>query len=149
MYVDIGTRNDDTEFHVNFTGADNLLGNVAATPVELLNQRWSSVYTWPQSTRLQLAFLNTTLNHNFSDTWSLQANAYFRGFWQSHIDGNGTDVAPCNDDANLCIGDGLPLSGPADGPPTPNTLGNAFLGELDRNRVATNSYGGTAQLTNT
>ena len=96
MYVDVGARNDDTELHVNFTGADNILGNVAATPIQLLNQRWSSVYTWPQSTHLQLAFVNTTLNHNFSDTLSFQGNAYFRGFRQSHVDGNGTDVATCN-----------------------------------------------------
>src|ERR1700753_3573184 len=105
MYVDVGTRSDDTEFHVNFTGDSNILGNVAATPVQLLNQSWSSVYTWPQSTHLQLAFVNTTLNHNFSDTLSFQANAYFRGFRQSHTDGNGTDVATCSDGVNLCIGD--------------------------------------------
>jgi iron complex outermembrane receptor protein len=45
MYVDLGAKGDQTEFHVSFTGADNTLGAVAATPVELLNQRWSSVYT--------------------------------------------------------------------------------------------------------
>jgi iron complex outermembrane recepter protein len=147
MYADIGARNDDTEVHVNFTGADNILGNVAATPVQMLNQNWSSVYTWPQSTHLQLAFINSSLNHNFSDTLSFQGSAYFRAFRQSHVDGNGTDVGSCNDDANLCIGDGLPLSGPVDGPPTANTLGTAFLGEVDRNRAATNSFGGTAQVT--
>ncbi|MBR0697904.1 TonB-dependent receptor [Bradyrhizobium lablabi] len=146
MYVDVGARNDQTEFHVNFTGANNLLGNVAATPIQMLNQRWSSVYTWPQSTHLQLAFVNASLSHNFSDTWSFQGNAYFRGFRQSHVDGNGTDVRPCDDPAELCIGDNLPLS---PGGATPNTLGDAFLGEVDRNRVATNSFGGTAQLTNT
>jgi iron complex outermembrane recepter protein len=147
MYVDVGGRNDDTEAHVSFTGADNILGNVAATPVELLNQSWSSVYTWPQSTKLQLAFLNATLNHNFSDTLSFQANGYYRGFRQSHVDGNGTDVAPCDDPTTLCIGDGLPLSGPAGGPPTPNTLGTAFLGELDRNQTSTDTFGGTVQFT--
>ena len=57
MYVDLGAKGDQTEFHVSFTGADNHLGAVAATPLELLNQRWSSVYTWPQNTHLQLAFL--------------------------------------------------------------------------------------------
>jgi iron complex outermembrane recepter protein len=148
MYVDVGARNDDTELHVNFTGADNVLGNVAATPVELLNQRWSSVYTTPNATHLQLAFINATLSHNFSDTWSFQGNAYFRGFRQSHIDGNGTDVYGCDGGASLCIGDDLPLSGPAGGAATPNTLGTAFLGEIDRNQAATNSYGGTAQVTN-
>ena len=152
MYVDVGARNDQTELHVNFTGADNVLGNVAATPVQLLNQRWSSVYTWPQSTHLQLAFLNATLNHNFSDTWSFQGNAYLRGFRQSHTDGNGTDVESCNRGVNLCIDgahDNDPLFGPVGGKPVPNTLGTAFLGEIDRNQVATQTFGGTAQLTNT
>ena len=122
MYVDVGARNDQTELHVNFTGADNLLGNVAATPIQMLNQRWSSVYTWPQTTRLQLAFLNTTLNHTFSDTWSFQSNAYFRGFRQSHVDGNGTDAKSCNRGANLCIDgvhDNNPIFGPVGGPPVP------------------------------
>ncbi|VIO74996.1 Vitamin B12 transporter BtuB [Bradyrhizobium ivorense] len=147
MYVDVGARNDQTEFHVNFTGADNILGNVAATPIQMLNQRWSSVYTWPQTTHLQLAFVNATLNHNFSDTWSFQGNAYFRGFRQSHVDGNGTDVESCNRGRNLCLDgaqDNMPIFGTT---PVPNTLGTAFLGEIDRNTAATNSYGGTAQVT--
>ena len=152
MYVDIGARNDTTEFHVNFTGADNLLGNVAATPVQMLNQKWSSVYTWPQTTHLQLAFVNATLNHEFSDTWSFQGNAYYRGFWQAHVDGNGTDVEACSRGRFLCIdgtNDNDPIFGPVNGPPVPNTLGTAFLGEIDRNWVATNTFGGTAQATNT
>src|SRR5215469_12558575 len=83
MYVDIGARNSISEFHVNFTGADNNLGAVVATPVEMLNQRWSSVYTWPQTTHLQLAFLTTSLTYTPTDTFSVQGNAYYRGFWQS------------------------------------------------------------------
>jgi iron complex outermembrane receptor protein len=149
MYVDVGARNDQTELHVNFTGASNVLGNVTATPIQMLNQRWSSTYTWPQTTALQLAFVNATLNHSFSDTWSFQGNAYFRGFSQSHVDGNGTEVYACNGGASLCIGNDLPLSGPAAGPPTPNTLGDAILGEIDRNKVDTRTFGGTGQFTNT
>src|SRR5690348_10643161 len=79
MYVDLGARNDTTEFHVNFTGADNRLGGTVATPVELLNQRWSSVWTWPQTTHLQLAFLTSSLTYTPTDTLSFTGNAYFRG----------------------------------------------------------------------
>src|SRR5262249_40647852 len=50
MYMDIGARSDQSEFHISFTGADNVLGNVTATPVEMLKQSWSSVFSWPQST---------------------------------------------------------------------------------------------------
>ncbi|MBO0883647.1 MAG: TonB-dependent receptor, partial [Mycobacterium sp.] len=149
MYVDVGARNEDTEFHVNFTGADNLLGAVVATPVQMLNQNWASVYTWPQTTHLELAFLNTTLSHNFSDTLSFQGNLYYRGFWQSHVDGNGTDAQACDPTSSLagqlCIGDGMtPLN---QNFPVLNTLpANSILGEIDRNGTSTNSLGGSAQI---
>jgi iron complex outermembrane recepter protein len=149
MYVDLGTRGDKAEFHVSFTGADNRLGSVAATPVELLNQSWSKVYTWPQSTHLQLAFLTSSFSYDISDKSSFQSNAYYRGFWQSHVDGNGTDAQPCDSPGplagQLCIGDGItPIN---QNFPVPNTLpGGAFLGEIDRNSTATAGLGGSAQI---
>ena len=148
MYVDLGAKGDQTEFHVSFTGADNHLGSVAATPVQFLNQRWSTVFTWPQSTHLQLAFLQANGTWKPNDGFSLTANAYYRGFWQSHTDGNGTDAQPCADPTMLCIGDGMtPINVNF---PVANTLsGDAFLGEIDRNQTATNSYGGSLQGTTT
>jgi iron complex outermembrane receptor protein len=149
MYVDVGASNSVTEFHVNFTGADNKLGAVAATPIELLNQRWSSVYTWPQTTHLQLAFLTTSLTYTPTDTLSVQGNAYYRGFRQSHVDGNGTDGQPCDPGGafpgELCIGDpNTPIN---QNMATPNTLPpGAFLGEIDRNQTVTNSFGGSGQV---
>jgi iron complex outermembrane recepter protein len=149
MYVDVGARNSVSEFHVNFTGADNKLGAVVATPIDLLNQRWSSVYTWPQTTHLQLAFLTTSLTYTPSDTLSIQGNAYYRGFWQSHLDGNGTDGQPCDPGGlfpgQLCIGNpNTPIN---QNMATPNTLApGAFLAQIDRNQTATNSFGGSGQL---
>jgi iron complex outermembrane recepter protein len=151
MYVDVGARNEQTELHISFTGADNILGNVAATPVDMLNKSWSSVFTWPQDTHLQLAFLQANLTHNFSDTLAFQGNVYYRGFWQSHNDGNGTNATSCDDGINLCLNDTAdPLAnGVIRGVATSNPFGNAILGEIDRNWVSTNSFGGTAQLTST
>ncbi len=110
LYADVGARNDTTEFHINFTGADNKLGSVAATPLDMLSQRWSSVYTWPQTTHLQLAFATASLNYAPTDNFAVQSNTYFRGFWQAHVDGNGTDAQPCDPGGalagQLCIGDG-------------------------------------------
>jgi iron complex outermembrane recepter protein len=147
MYADVGARNDQTEFHVSFTGADNLLGAVAATPVDMLNQKWSSVYTWPQGTHLELAFLQANLNHNFSDTLSFQANTYYRGFWQGHTDGNGTDAQSCG--AFLCMGGDPTQQINVNMAPVPSTIvpNGAFLGEIDRNWTSSNSIGGSAQIT--
>jgi iron complex outermembrane recepter protein len=152
MYVDLGAKGDQTEFHVSFTGADNKLGAVVATPVELLNQRWSSVYTWPQNTHLQLAFLQANGKWTPSDTFNLEANAYFRAFRSAHVDGNGTDAQACDAggplDGQLCIGDGAtPINQNA---AVANTLApNSALGEIDRNWTSSNSYGGSLQATYT
>jgi iron complex outermembrane recepter protein len=164
-YFDFGARNEDTELHISFTGADNIFGNVAATPLNMLQQNYASVFTWPQSTHLQLAFLQANLTHNFSDTLSFQGNVYWRGFWQEHVDGNGTDAFPCSKDGNpagdkyLCVDN---VAGNAiyskfgDDPvfgtnPVLNTVRNTnyFLGELDDNQVGSNTVGGTAQFTST
>jgi iron complex outermembrane receptor protein len=151
MYADLGAQNDTTEFHIQFTGADNILSNVGPTPLDMLNQKWSSVFTFPQSTHLQLAFVNATLNHNFSDTLAFQGNVYYRGFWQAHADGNGTNATACADGINLCLNDTAdPLAnGVIKGVATPinPTFGTAILGEIDRSWVSTNTFGGTAQLT--
>jgi iron complex outermembrane receptor protein len=152
MYVDLGAKGDQTEFHVSFTGADNTLGAAAATPVQLLNQRWSSVYTWPQNTHLQLAFLQANGKWTPSDTFNLEANAYFRSYRSAHVDGNGTDAQTCDAggplDGQLCIGDGAtPLNQNA---AVANTLApNSALGEIDRNWTSSNSYGGSLQGTYT
>ena len=148
IYADVGERSDQTEFHLSFTGADDHLGAVAFTPIQLLNQGYNTVYTFPQDTHLQVAFLQGNANWKPTDTFSVQANGYYRGYWQSHDDGNGTDGQSCNNPAFLCIIDGnTPISILG---PTPNPLpAGAYLGEIDRNWVSTNSYGGSLQATST
>jgi TonB-dependent Receptor Plug Domain len=45
VFADLGARGDNnTEFHVTFTGADNHFGAIAATPVQMLAQNWASVF---------------------------------------------------------------------------------------------------------
>ena len=152
VYVDLGARGDQTEFHVTFTGADNNFGAAAATPVQLLAQDWSSVYTLPQTTQNQLAFLTASASWKPSDTWTYQANAYFRNFNQAHVDGNGTNTqnTGCPDPTVLCFPN---LNGTVSnlitttGQTVPSTglLGTSVLGEIDRTWTTTNSFGGSVQ----
>ena len=90
---------DRSEFHVNFTGASNKFGATATTPVQMLNERWSAVYTTPQTYKNQLAFLNATQSYRATDTLTFKSNAYYRGFWQKHDDGNTSDAGPCDADS--------------------------------------------------
>ena len=152
VYVDLGARGDQTEFHVTFTGADNNFGAAAVTPAQLLAQNWSSVYTIPQTTQNQLAFLTASASWKPSDTWTYQANAYFRNFNQAHVDGNGTDAqnSGCPDPTVLCfpnlngtVSNLITTTGQA--VPASGLLGTSVLGEIDRTWTNTNSFGGSLQ----
>jgi iron complex outermembrane recepter protein len=152
VYTDFGARGDQTEFHVTFTGADNNFGAAAATPVQMLSQDWASIYTVPQTTQNQLAFLTTSATWKPSDTWTYQAIAYYRNFRQSHVDGNGTDAqnSGCPDPTVLCFPN---LDGTVSNltttrgqtVPATGALGTSVLGEIDRTWTNTNSFGGTVQ----
>ena len=153
LYADLGARGDQTEFHVTFTGASNSFGAAAATPVEMLSQNWSSIYTVPQTTENQLAFLTASASWKPTDTWTYQANVYYRAFRQSHVDGNGTDAQNngCPDPAVLCFPnlDGTLsnlITTTGQTVPATGLLGSSVLGEIDRTWTSTNSFGGTAQV---
>jgi iron complex outermembrane receptor protein len=153
VYADLGARGDNnTEFHVTFTGADNNFGAAAATPVQMLSQDWSSVFTIPQTTQNQLAFLTASASWKPTDTWTYQAITYYRNFQQAHVDGNGTDAqnSGCPDPTVLCFPN---LDGTLSnlittrGQTVPSTglLGTSILGEIDRTWTSTNSFGGSLQ----
>ena len=152
VYADLGARGDQTEFHVTFTGADNNFGAAAATPVQMLSQDWASIYTIPQTTQNQLAFLTASATWKPSDTWTYQAIGYFRSFQQGHVDGNGTDAqnSGCPDPTVLCFPN---LDGTVSNltttrgqtVPATGALGTSVLGEIDRTWTKTNSFGGTVQ----
>jgi len=152
VYADFGARSDQTEFHVTFTGADNYFGAAGATPVSLLAQNWASVYTLPQTTHNQLAFLTARASWKPTDTLAYQAIAYYRGYWQNHVDGNGTDAQDCPAPSTvLCFPN-------RDGTLSPlitvggqtvsdaGILGSSVLGEIDRTWTSTNSFGGSTQV---
>lgn len=153
VYADFGARGDRTEFHLTFTAADNTFGAAAATPIQMLDQNWSSIYTVPQTTHNQLAFMTASASWKPTDTLAYQAIAYYRYFNQAHVDGNGTDAqnSGCPTPGLLCFPD---LSGTltnlitTSGATVPNAGAVAFpniLGEIDRTWTTTNSFGGSVQ----
>jgi iron complex outermembrane receptor protein len=146
FYFDLGARNDQSEFHLSFTGADNKLSGTIATPVQMLNQNWASVYTWPQDTHNQLAFLTANGSYSPTDTLTFSGNAYFRGYWQNHLDGNNTEAQACDSGVGVCFGDGTTkLNGAGSLVFPPSTV----FGQLDRTSSAAAGYGGSVQATST
>jgi len=110
------------------------------------------LFTTPQTTDNQLAFLTGSASWKPTDTLTYQAVAYYRHFQQAHVDGNGTNAqnSGCPDPTVLCFpnldgtvsnlttttGQTVSATGP---------LGSAVLGEIDRTWTTTNSFGGSAQ----
>ncbi len=168
MYMDLGVKDKDTELHINFTSAETELGVVGPTPVQLLAQNYGAVFTNPQTTANELAMLSLNGSTKLSDTLSLSAVGYFRGFDQNHVDGNVSSVAPCNvlnaQNASPPTTATYQPSSPlclqtASGTITPvlNQFGkqvltgiygpNQTIGEIDRSTNNTNSLGASLQAT--
>jgi iron complex outermembrane recepter protein len=111
VYGDIGWRRPDSEVHAVFSAASNYFGVVAATPYEMVQNDWSSIYTWPQTTKHENLLGAVNGRFDLGDNWTLQTNAYVRRFNQEHVDGNGADVERCSNSASpryrnhLCLED--------------------------------------------
>jgi iron complex outermembrane recepter protein len=146
FFADVGARNGTSEFHISYTGAQNNFGAAAATPIQLLDQRWGAIYTTPQTYTNRLNFVNAIGSHDFSNTLNLKANVYYRGFRQSHTDGNTSDVEECTFDPSILCLDDDPLNG--GGVPT-SILNGALAGSIDRTQTRADAYGASAQLTST
>jgi outer membrane receptor protein involved in Fe transport len=152
-YLDLGFKNTWSEFHFNFTGADNHVGVTAAAPEELLAERgWDRTFTSPQTTdnTLQLYQLNGTVKA--TDTLSISGNAYYRKFKQKHVDGNIAEAEECDDAPGLlCIEDGIAFGKP--GTPGVNPDGTinfdptAHYGSIDRTSQDADSWGIALQAT--
>lgn len=153
MYADLGVRGDGSEFHLNFTGADNTVGVAAASPVELLDEGWDKTFSTPQSTTNQMEMVSLNGKIRASDTLEFSGVGYYRHFNQQHVDGNISDAVPCPIGGgeigacfeNLNSDDGTNVL-------LYDTKGNRILlpdipglGEIDRTSVDANSFGFSAQ----
>ena len=176
MYGDIGWRNDQMEFHLFGGAASTSFGAVAATPIQLLNRDWTSIYTNPQTTHNDMAMIALNGKYALTDNWSLQGNIYTRWFRQRHLDGNDADVERCSGSSSfpgqLCLqDDGFPRPDPFIGaaalafrnqfvilntsnqtipcpPGAGNTCAPVPYGTIDRTTTQSNTVGGSLQATN-
>jgi iron complex outermembrane receptor protein len=152
FYGDLGWRGTDAEVHFITAIADNYFGVVGPTPLQLLNNDYRAIYTWPQTTKNQAQLIAMNGRYAVSDHWTVQSNLYLRKFQQAHVDGNDADVERCSGQAanplfnTLCLeDDGFPRqpaanfqllnqnNRPINCPPGPgNTCATTPWGTVDR-----------------
>jgi iron complex outermembrane receptor protein len=74
FYTDLGYKDDVREFHLNLSAASNTLGVIGPTPVEELARRYSSVYTFPQTTENNMLMVGLNGKVSLNDDWAVQSN---------------------------------------------------------------------------
>jgi outer membrane receptor protein involved in Fe transport len=97
--ADLGYREGRVDAGVTFTYADTRLNGNSAAPIELLEFDRSAVFTYPDITENQLAFVQGRLNTALSSTWSLQVNGYYRDLNRDTLNGDEAEFSVCDDDS--------------------------------------------------
>ncbi len=152
-YADLSFRKDGASFDLSYAGADNALYGQGAAPVQSLAIDPENVFTGPQNNfdRLNFVTLNTELK--FTEAFALQGVLYARNYRQTLTNGDSSGYTACADTTSpaLCQADGLtPLTDTAGGQiPDISNGGATLIGQLDFERVRSDGWGGSLQLTDT
>jgi outer membrane receptor protein involved in Fe transport len=96
-----GWSDDKTDVDISFTGADNKLTGNGYQAESLINSLGrKSIYTKPDITKNNLAFINAKVSHWLSDELLLTTNAYYRKNRTSSFNGDMNDdwAAPGDDE---------------------------------------------------
>lgn len=119
IYADFGIKTQSGgEFHVNYTGADNSIGVVAASPVDILDVDWNRTFTSPQVTDKEVHMVSINGKVDLDDNWKASGLAYYRKFDLNILDGNLAEFEACEEDNDILDRNGNVLN-PA---PTEDTL---------------------------
>lgn len=153
-YADIGYEDDRTTLHASVAAANNYIGALGPTPVQMLAADPRSIFTYPQTKRNAMQLLQLTGTLEAGDWLVLAANTYYRHFEQRLFDGNTTNVSACTNDANFFCLQGNDLY-PADvlydknGNPVPTSVlpNGATPAETDITTTNTNTVGAGLQAT--
>jgi outer membrane receptor protein involved in Fe transport len=152
IYGDASYRAGGLSLDLSLTYADNLLSGESPSPVQELQVDRSLVFTSPQSNRNRVLFPALNASYALDESLSFQANLYYRGFRQGVANGNTTDYTACTATPGfLCQPDGVTPLMSTGGAAVPDISqgGTVPIGENDFERIATDGFGGTLQLTET
>ncbi len=150
FYTDWGIRHDATELHIDLTAANSVINGPGTAPIQLLAADPAAQFTAPNAIANRYVQTGLRGNHDISDTISLQLQAYYSYFQQRVVNGNSANDTPCDDGSGLLCQDVGVYSTTRGGGTIPAFLGNnAAYSELDTQTTNTNSYGTSAQFTDT
>jgi outer membrane receptor protein involved in Fe transport len=149
-YGDLARRFDGGEVGLSLTLADSDLNGNGAAPFDLLEADREAVFTYPDNTQNELAFLQARGNFDLSPSLRLESVVFARFSDHATLNGDETDIDECEDEDFedlLCEEDG-------DGEPVEDLDGNLIeeddVGEdpfavFNRSSTESDSYGAALQ----
>ena len=153
-YVDLSVRENGLSIDLSYTRADNSLYGQGAAPVQSLAISTENVFTGPQNNINTLNFFTLNAEYKFTDTLASAERAVFAGYRQSVTNGDNSDYTACTTAeaaGSLCQGDGVtPLTNSAGAPiPDISNGGATLIGQNDFERISSDGWGASLQLTST
>ena len=151
-YADLSFRQGAASIDLSYARADNQLFGQGAAPVQSLALNPENVFTGPQNNFNTLNFVTLNAELKFTDTLAVQGVLYSREYRQTVANGNNSNYTACtNTAATLCQSDGLtPLTDSAGALiPDISNGGATLFGENDFERIRSDGWGGSLQLTHT
>jgi len=152
-YADLSFREGGLSLDLSYTHADNKLYGQGAAPVQSLAIGTQNVFTGPQSNFNTLNFVTLNAQLTLTDNIGLQSVLYSRSYRQTVANGDNSDYTACDDSmpGALCQGDGVtPLTDAAGGLiPDISNGGDTLIGQNDFERIRSDGWGASLQLTDT
>jgi iron complex outermembrane receptor protein len=152
-YADLSFRKGAASIDFSFTHADNKLYGQGAAPVQSLAINPQNVFTGPQNNFNTLNFVTLNAQLRFTDSLAMQGVLYSRSYRQTVANGDHSDYTACDDSTPgaLCQGDGVtPLTDSSGGLiPDISNGGDTLIGQNDFERIRSDGWGASLQLTNT
>ncbi|WP_237394834.1 TonB-dependent receptor [Methylacidimicrobium sp. AP8] len=129
LFAKVGYHMEETDVHLEYLGADNLLNILGPTPADMLGGAFgnSMIYTGPNPQYDNLQMINLLASQKLTDELTLGGNAYFR---ESNYSFNNGNIA---NDVYQFLGFNYPLNGQAlnaEGMPIP--AGEWDFGTIDQ-----------------
>jgi iron complex outermembrane recepter protein len=151
-YLDASLHEDDGTIDLSYTHANNRLFGQGGAPLQSLAINPKNVFTGPQNNINDLSFITLNIAFNITHTLGVQTVLYSRNYRQTVANGDNSDFMACTPApaaGSLCQSDGVtPLTNAAGGAiPDISNGGDTLIGQNDFERIRSDGWGGSLQLT--
>jgi len=119
-------RGDKGSLDLTLGGNDNNMFGNGATPVQLLAQDRSAVFTYPDQTITRMFFSELSGSYDVTNNIEISGNTYFRQNRMRTFNGDNSDYSACSDSSGLlCDGDSPVMDTKGNTVPFSNSVSSA------------------------